>query len=124
MSDSAPSGIGKYKNYIFIGGAIIAGYFLYEYYFKGGGSSDASSSAPSAQAVIPAPDLYGPLVFRNAPASSKSPVCATKPVPGLMYALVTYVDAQGYHFVPQHNGHFTRRFLCTGNQKWAEIRPT
>lgn len=122
MSDAAPSGLGKYKNYILLGVAAIAGYFIYEHYFKSDGSSSADAS-PSAPAIPPAPDLNGPLVFRNAPASSKSPVCVSKPVHGLMYALVTYVDGQGNHFVPQHNGHFTRRFLCMGNQKWAEIRP-
>lgn len=83
---------------------------------KGGGK-------PSAPAV-PAPDLKGPKVVKGEKAATLSQICITQGDPKFVYAPIEQIDQNGYQsFTAPVRGNFTRRLLCAGGKKWAEISP-
>jgi len=129
-------GLKKYRNWLILGGAAIAGYLVY----RRVSSSIAATPLPepepmkaqplappteAAQAAVTPPDLNGPLVKKGVSVSSKSKTCIATKEQGMVYAKVTLTDKVGYqYFKSPRNGRFTRRFLCVKNTKWAEIKPS
>ena len=119
------------KNWLILGAAVVGSYFVYKKVISpmmsdsGGGRAEAPSKSVSpSETKTQAPDMNGPAVRKGVLASSRSPICITTKVAGMKYAAVSSTDAQGYNsFTPPVNGKFTRRFLCVGTTKFAEIKP-
>lgn len=119
--------LGGAKNWIIVGAAGIAGWYAYEKFVKPELSEinkdlkTAGKSKPSVQG----PDLNGPMVKKNEIASTRTNICINTPVKGFMYSPITSTNAvTGYRtFSATVAGHFTRRLLCRGSQRWAEIAP-
>lgn len=121
------------RNWLILGGALVGGYFAYTKFIApmlvaekldrpAGGAPVPSASAPPPGAA-PAPDLAGPAVKRGVLVSTRSTICIADKTPGMMYAKITKTDANGYQqFKPSVNGRFTRRLLCKGKNRWAEIK--
>lgn len=108
-----------------------AGLFLLWRRMKGS-SVDPSVPPPVAKNPVkapqapksPAPDLKGPAVRAGVEAATRSKICITAKMRGMIYAPITGLDSQGYQkFMPPVNGRYTRRLLCVGGQRWAEIKP-
>lgn len=126
--------IGKYKNWLILGGAVVAGYLVYH---KASSAIAATPLEPPlakplvpptqaqvSAAAVPPPDLNGPAVKKGVAVSSRSTTCVDKKEPGMIYARVTLTDQVGYnYFKSPKNGTFTRRFLCVDGKKWAEVKP-
>ncbi len=74
--------------------------------------------------AVPAPDLKGPKVVKGEKAATLSQICVTQADPRFVYAPIEQIDQQGYqNFTAPVKGNFTRRLLCAGGRKWAEIAP-
>lgn len=116
---------GGLKNWLILGGVGVAGYLGYKYVTKNAGSIESKVASATGK-KIPGPDLNGPLVSKFEIASTKTTICISAPVAGFAYAPITSINPQtGYNtFSATVAGHFTRRLLCKGNQRWAEIKPT
>ncbi len=117
--------LGGLKNWLILGGVGLGGWYAYKYFTK----HEAAIKTEVASATgkkIPGPDLNGPAVTKFMIASTKSTICIPEPVKGFVYSPITSTNPMtGYNtFSASTNGHFTRRLLCKGSQKWAEIKPT
>ena len=131
---SALKTIAGAKNWIILGVALAAGYVVYKKFIAPMAAEAAAAKPPAASkkapkvakpGTAPAPDLAGPKVKKGVLASSRSPICIGTKASGFSYAPVTSTDASGYNeFTSNSNGRFTRRFLCIGTQKYAEIKPS
>lgn len=121
-----PSQKSSIKNWIILGGFIAGGVVAYRYFNspKADALKQEIKSATSARKVTD-PDLNGPPVTKFEIASTRSRICISDPQRGFTYAPITSTNAvTGYNtFNSPVNGRFTRRLLCKGNQKWAEIKP-
>lgn len=118
-------GAGSIKNFALLGAVALGGYFLFKKIggidFGGGGSKKQPGQA---RAPVPAPDLNGPRVVKGLVAATHSQICVQQADPRFQYALINSIDANGYqNFTAPVRGHFTRRLLCVGGRKWAEIAP-
>lgn len=115
--------LGGLKNWLILGGFIAGGYYVFKYF-----QSPAVAELKSELAVGSGgagPDLNGPYVSQFQIESTQTTNCISAPVPGFIYAPITsYNPITKYNtFSATANGHFTRRLLCKGNQRWAEIHP-
>ena len=129
-SPSQPFKISSLRNWIILAAAAGGGYFIYKKWIAPAERLDkAATGAPAAkpklsQPVAPAPDLNGPKVRKGVLVSTRSTICIATKEPGMVYQNVIKTDAQGYQsFKPTVNGVFTRRLLCIGKNRWAEIKP-
>lgn len=120
----APPRGSSIKNIVLLAAVGIGGYLLVK---KISGIDFGIAQASSQRAGSPAappPDLNGPKVVRGLVASTHSQICIQQADPRLKYAPITAIDQQGYAtFTAPVRGHFTRRLLCVGGRKWAEIAP-
>jgi len=116
------------KNWIILGVAVAGGVVAYKYFNspKADALKKELKSATSNVRRVPDPDLNGPAVTKFEIASTRSTICIAAPEKGFTYAPITSTNAvTGYNtFNSPTNGRFTRRLLCKGNQKWAEIKAT
>lgn len=82
---------------------------------------------PAARLPVPAqfgPDLKGPRVTKGKDASTRTQIKITAKYPGMKYARIKRVDAEGFQvFTPPVSGIFTRRLLSMKGNLWAEIKP-
>ncbi len=116
------------KNWIILGAVGVGGYYLYQNYVKPELSdikSDLKNAAkPKPANAGPEPDLNGPAVGKFQIASTRSTICITTADPRFVYAPITSILPNGYKtFSAPVSGRFTRRLLCKGAQKWAELKP-
>lgn len=113
------------KNWLILGAVGAGGYFAYSYFTKHKDEIKQDVSAATGRKVA-GPDLNGPMVKKFDIASTKSTICISSPEKGFVYNPITsYNPVTKYNtFSATVNGHFTRRLLCKGGQKWAEIKPT
>lgn len=138
MATKLKVGFGTVKNLAVVGALALAGFFIYrksQSWFSTGDSASASGSDSSGQDKDqtkkssgpsgPPPDLGGPAVRKGMLASTRSKICISEKAPRMLYAPIIKVDQQGYAaFRAPANGHFTRRLLCTGSGKFAEVYPS
>jgi len=112
------------KNWLILG-AVGAGGFLVYRYLKSPAAEALKKEVKSAGKNIPGPDLAGPAVTKFMIASTKSSICIPDPVKGFVYSPITSTNPMtGYQtFSATSSGRFTRRLLCRGGKKWAEIKP-
>jgi len=136
MSAKASGGTGI-RNIIILAVVGIGGYFLYKKLSaatklepeavrapKATGPAKPIVTAGPATNVIPPPDRSGPAVKKGQLCATRSNVCVTKKEKDMRYFKIISVDAKGYkNFKPTINGRFTRRLLCVGKNKWAEVLP-
>ncbi len=120
--------LGGLKNWIILGVVGLGGWWLYKKFASGAldnvGADLTKAVKDSKDASAPAPDLKGPLVKKGQAASTRSPICITQQDPKMRYDQITQTTADGYQvFQASVRGHFTRRLLCTGGRKFAEIYP-
>lgn len=113
------------KNWLVLGGVGVGGFFIYRY-FQSPAAAEIKNDIKAAGSKIPAPDLNGPVVTKFMIASTETKICISEPAAGMVYSPISSYNAKtGYNtFSATTNGHFTRRLLCKGNQKWAEIKPS
>lgn len=121
--------LGGLKNWLILGGFIAGGYYVFKYFQSPGAavvkSEIATAVSKAGAASTVAPDLNGPLVSKFMSTSAPSAACISTQLPGFIYApVLSYSPITGYNFTATANGRFTRRMLCKGNQRWAEIRPS
>ncbi len=128
--DSAPAkkkfNLGGMKNWLILGGVGIGGILAFKYFTKHEAEIKADVKAASGP-KIPGPDLNGPPVKKFDIASTRSKICITSKVKGMVYAPITSTNqTTGYAtFSAPVSGNFTRRLLCSGGQRVAaEIKPT
>lgn len=119
--------IGSIKNWLILIGAGVGGYYVYTKYIQpelGNAISDAKNLA-SKKPGVAEPDLNGPVVSKFMIASTKSKICVDRADKRFAYAPITSTNMMtGYQtFSAPVAGHFTRRLLCTGGRRWAEIKP-
>ena len=125
--EAAKKNIGSLKNWIILGVAAAGGYAAYRYFNspKADALKQEIKSVASTKRV-PDPDLNGPAVTKFEIASTRSQICISDAQKGFVYTPITSTNPMtGYNtFNSPTNGRFTRRLLCKGGQKWAEIKPT
>lgn len=116
--------IGKAKNLIVLGVVGVVGYLAYKKYVAPE-LSEMKSEAKSAKPGVQPPDLNGPMIGRFQIGSTRSKICVSTRVPGLVYAPIasTNIVTGNSTFSSPVNAHFTRRLLCQGGRKWAELKP-
>lgn len=116
-----PKKRGGWKNWAILGVLGVGGYYAYQKFISPEIKTIESKPGKSTSG----PDLNGPSVTKFEIASTRSNICIDKPVKGFSYAKVTSTNAAtGYKtFSANVAGHFTRRLLCRGSQKYAEIAP-
>ncbi len=124
MEQPKKTTLGGIKNWLVLGAVGFAGYYGYRYFTKH--EEELKKEIKAVGRNIPGPDLNGPPVAKFTIASTKTRICIPDPVKGFVYAPITSVNAMtGYNtFSATASGNFTRRLLCRGSQRWAEIRPT
>lgn len=118
--------LGGLKNWVILGVAGIAAVVVYKKFVAPDLKNIKSDlkSAANKKAGVPGPDLNGPAVTKFMIASTRTNICIDTALPGFTYAPITSTNSYtGYRtFTSPVNGHFTRRELCKGNQRWAEIK--
>lgn len=116
------------KNFLILGAVGIGGFLTYKYFKSSAGKVIAKTvkSAASGKPQPAGPDINGPSVTKFEIASTETKTCISTPVKGMVYAPISSYNATtGYNtFSSTANGHFTRRLLCVGSKRWAEIYPT
>lgn len=120
--------LGKFKNIAVLGVVAVGGYLAYKRWVAPelkdikNDVKNAAQNKPN----VPAPDMNGPPVTKFMIASTKSNICISTPDKRFVYAPISSTNQMtGYKtFSSTANGHYTRRLLCVGAKKWAEIRPT
>lgn len=117
---------GTIKNLLILAVVGVGGYIAWkkiggiDFGITGGGGGRSQAAPPG----VPQPDLKGPKVVPGMTYSTLSQQCITQPDPRFKYSPVTQTDVQGYQsFQSVAKGNFTRRMLCAGGRKWAEIAP-
>ncbi len=117
--------IGGIKNWLILGVVGAGGYVAYKYFTKHEETIKKEVQAASGKKVA-GPDLNGPMVTKYMIASTQSKTCISAPEKGFVYAPITSTNPlTGYNtFSATATGHYTRRLLCRGGQKWAEIKPS
>lgn len=115
--------LGGLKNWLILGAFAAGGYYVYKY-FQSPAVAELKSELASGSGGA-GPDLNGPFVSQFQIESTQTTNCISAPVPGFVYSPVTsYNPITKYNtFSATANGHFTRRLLCKGSQRWAEIKP-
>lgn len=115
---------GGIKNWLILGGVGVGGYLAYKFITKNADKIAGQVSAASGKKT--GPDLNGPMVNKYEIDSTKTTTCISAPEKGFTYAPITsYNPITGYNtFSATAAGHFTRRMLCIGAKRWAEIKPT
>lgn len=116
------------KNILILGAVGVGGIAAYKYFNNtaaGKSAKSAIKSAASGKPPPPAPDLAGPAVTKFEIASTETKICISAPVKGMVYAPISsYNQTTGYNtFTATSSGHFTRRLLCIGSKRYAEIYP-
>ncbi len=113
------------KNWLILGGVAVGGYVAYKHIGKATVEAAVTQAAASGGKKTVGPDLNGPMVTKFEIASTQTKNCIPTPVPGFVYSPVQSINPMtGYNtFNVTATGHFTRRLLCKGNQRWAEIKP-
>jgi len=117
LTKRRPSGI---KNWIVLGGIIAGGYFAYKYF------QEHESELKNDMARSPNdPDLNGPPVQKFGIYGTRSKICVAIPDKRFSYAPISSINAITGNavFSATTTGNFTRRLLCRGAQRWAEIKP-
>ncbi len=118
---------GSLKNWLILAAAGVGGYYLYQHFVKPELSAikedvkDAANSKPG----VADPDLNGPMIAKFQIGTTHSNICIDKPDKRFTYAPIASVNqlTGAKTFSAPVTGHFTRRLLCRGTQRWAEIKP-
>ncbi len=112
------------KNWLILGAVGVGGWYAYKKWvapeikeIKADVKSAAKGSASPAQ-----PDLNGPVVTLGMIARTQTKNCVSKPDSRFTYAPITSFIGGYNTFSSTTNGHFTRRMLCIGNKRWAELK--
>jgi hypothetical protein len=110
------------RNWIFLAGALVAGYFVYKKWVAP--SLSKAFAVPSAKALSMPRKSSGMAVTANQVASTDSSVLIGARRPGYDYARVIITRTDGSkEFVPSSSGTFTGNLLQEGGSLWAEILP-
>ncbi len=117
---------GGIKNWLILGGVAVGGYVVYRYINSAAAETIKTEikGATGGKKYV-GPDLNGPVVTKYEIASTQTKTCISAPEKGFVYAPITSTNPMtGYNtFSASASGHFTRRLLCQGNRKFAEIKP-
>ncbi len=119
--------ISSLKNWLILGAAGVGGYFLYTKFVEPdlkelkADIKDTANKKPG----VPGPDLNGPAVNKFAIAGTHSKICIDTPDKRFVYAPISSTNAMTGNqiFSAPITGRFTRRLLCRGGKKWAELKP-
>ncbi len=116
------------KNWLILGAATVGGYFVYTKFVSPELKEikEDIKDAAKKSSSVPGPDLNGPAVNKFAIAGTHSKICITTPDKRFVYAPISSTNALTGNqiFSAPVTGNFTRRLLCKGGRKWAELKPT
>ncbi len=124
-SPKKKANISGIKNWLVLGAVGAGGYFAYRFFTQNQSAIKQELQAATGKKVQ-GPDLNGPFVTKFMIASTQSRTCINDPLKGFVYSPVSSTNPKtGYStFSATATGRYTRRLLCRGGQKWAEIKPT
>ncbi len=120
--------LGSLKNWLILGAASYGGYYVYTKFVEPEIKeikADVKTVA-NKKPGVPEPDLNGPSVTKFSINGTRSKICIQSPDKRFAYAPISSTNPLDGNqvFSATVNGRFTRRILCKGGRKWAELKPS